>query len=304
MPKGELNEYTITFLLIAIAAFTLGIVGKLMNADYIYITLGAIFIGVSLAQGSNPAFGRPLKNLLEYIALTLIFLLLTATAYLSIEFIGEGIIGPVVLGIAAIESLTLALVIRFLTLFNMIKTYRRFVVDAIKELNSFKSEDSKCGNYVDYLLQMLLGLKESISLYLREEHEFSIIQTVKAIETFLRRMRNENLIHETGFVKAIREFLRSSLPKESALIDILKNEAPYVYSLRSKYAHENSVHEHENMYYPYKVREFLKHTERSLKRGLPVFEAVAAITYGCVFTYVAIKILSNSCPQLSRIIPK
>ena len=117
-------------------------------------------------------------------------------------------------------------------------------------------------------------------------------------------MRNENLIHETGFVKAIREFLRSSLPKESALIDILKNEAPYVYSLRSKYAHENSVHEHENMYYPYKVREFLKHTERSLKRGLPVFEAVAAITYGCVFTYVAIKILSNSCPQLSRIIPK
>ena len=287
----------VSFSLALTSVFILGIIGLVVKADYTYIAMGGMFIGVSTAYASNPTTGRLLKHTALY--------LISITAILAITSAGiyYGILdsNTTVLGVIATETLVIALLSRYIALLSAVRGLKKFINKYIKILEQLATTSRECSTHIKYLKELLFSLRESMYLYLREEHEYAVILSTGALEKFLHNIRTAGLINEKGFSKAIKEFIKK-YGTRNEINEILCRESAHLYSLRSKYAHGNIPPPEQAIQIsePFEISEFIKQTEQLFKHRFAVFEAIAAIAYSSVFAYRATEILAHKCPNLAH----
>ncbi len=302
-----MKSMEVAFLLAFLSISVLSGIAEGIGASHIYLAMGAMLIGMIITYASDPTTKRILRyaNICLALGFGIVVLLLTLgyivdlTAYKDI----------VILGVAAAELLIVMIVSRYIVLFITIKPYRSYTAKTAKRLNNIKCVDHKCNTMVQHLREMVLGIQDSIDMYLHENHEHAIIRVVGAMERFLHNLRSLGFVQEKSFVRMVKELLEKHDMDKDEVGRLLKSECGCVYSLRSRYAHGDITMEpnsQELKLKPYKVSQFLKQIKQIFEEykryQLAVFEVLAVIAYSCMFTYRVTEILIQYCPELKQLI--
>ncbi len=302
-----MKSMEVAFLLAGLSISILSGIAEGIEARPIYLAMGAMFIGMIITYASDPTARRILRY--TNICLTLAFSIIVALLILEYIVDISAYKDVIVLGVALAELLIVMVASRYMVLFIGVRPYRSYIVKILKRLNNTKCVDHKCNAMMQHLQEMVLGIRDGIVMYLREDHEYAIIRVVGAMERFLYNFRSLGFIQEKSFTKMIKELLEKYNMDKDEIGKLLQAECRSVYSLRSKYAHGDIPMEsgsRELKLEPYKVSYFLervKHMFEEYRRyQLAVFEALAVIAYSIIFTYRIIEILIQYCPKLKQLI--